>query len=249
MATTVSALRLSPGTSFAKRTLSRPSSAVRARKPSVVTSARLQQDEKLQPDPTQVPTDVIEYVKQMPGVTDPFPNIFDPANLLGDVGSSNTKFREVRRWRESEITHGRVAMLAAVGWIVQEALVNWKGTPFPHVQGPAIGHFQQIEQKGFIFWTPLVFAIGVAEAYRVAIGWNNPTSDDFYTLRDDYEPGNLGFDPLGLLPKDPKERKDMQSKELNNGRLAMIAIVAFVVQELLEKRFVFDQLMARLSSA
>ena len=52
--------------------------------------------------------------------------------------------------------------------------------------------------------------------------------------------GNLGFDPLGLLPTDPKERYDMQSKELNNGRLAMIAIAAFVAQELVSKDEIFE---------
>jgi hypothetical protein len=40
--------------------------------------------------------------------------------------------------------------------------------------------------------------------------------------------GDLGFDPLGLAPKDdPVAWKEMQTKELNNGRLAMIAIAAF----------------------
>lgn len=27
--------------------------------------------------------------------------------------------RELRRWREAEVTHGRVSMLAALGFIVQ----------------------------------------------------------------------------------------------------------------------------------
>ena len=30
--------------------------------------------------------------------------------------------RELRRWREAELTHGRVAMLAALGFIVQVSL-------------------------------------------------------------------------------------------------------------------------------
>lgn len=30
--------------------------------------------------------------------------------------------RELRRWREAEVTHGRVAMLAALGFIVQVSL-------------------------------------------------------------------------------------------------------------------------------
>lgn len=29
----------------------------------------------------------------MPGISQPFPNIFDPANLLGTTGASNTKIK------------------------------------------------------------------------------------------------------------------------------------------------------------
>lgn len=43
-------------------------------------------------------------------------------------------------------------------------------------------------------------------------------------------PGEIGFDPLGLTPTDPKEKYDLQTKELNNGRLAMIGIAGFVAQ-------------------
>lgn len=53
--------------------------------------------------------------------------------------------------------------------------------------GPAINHFQQVEAKGAIFWVPLVFAIGLAEAYRVGLGWEYPKSANFFQLRDDYE--------------------------------------------------------------
>jgi hypothetical protein len=38
-----------------------------------------------------------------------------------------------------------------------------------------------------------------------------------------YYPGDLGFDPLGLKPKDAKGFASMQEKELLIGRLAMIA--------------------------
>ena len=43
--------------------------------------------------------------------------------------------------------------------------------------GTAITHFQQVEAKGAIFWEPLVFAIGLCEAYRVSVGWAPPTSE------------------------------------------------------------------------
>lgn len=55
--------------------------------------------------------------------------------------------------------------------------------------GTAITHFQQVEAKGAIFWEPLVFAIGLAEAYRVSVGWAPPTSEGFNKLKEEYEPG------------------------------------------------------------
>ena len=39
---------------------------------------------------------------------------------------------------------------------------------------------------------------------------------------------------LGLKPTDPEELFALQSKEINNGRLAMIAIAGFVLQEVAE---------------
>merc|ERR1711937_733381 len=59
---------------------------------------------------------------------------------------------------------------------------------------------------------------------------------DFYGLNrasnvKGYTPGDLGFDPFGLYPKDDKGKKWMQTAEIKNGRIAMIAITAFAFQE------------------
>jgi hypothetical protein len=51
-------------------------------------------------------------------------------------------------------------------------------------------------------------------------------------MKTDREPGDLDFDPLGLKPSDPAEFKEMQTKEINNGRLAMIAAAGMIAQEL-----------------
>ena len=51
-------------------------------------------------------------------------------------------------------------------------------------------------------------------------------------LREGYLPGDLGFDPLGLKPKGEADLLAMQNKELNNGRLAMLAIAGMTAQEL-----------------
>ncbi|KAI8475073.1 MAG: stress-related chlorophyll a/b-binding protein 3 [Monoraphidium minutum] len=180
-----------------------------------------------------------EYALTLPGVSDPFPEIFDPANFLGGA-----KIADVRRWRESELVHGRVAMLAALGFVVGEnledfpAFYNFDG----NIAGPAIYQFQQVEARGAIFWEPLVLCIGLAESWRVAVGWANPTGTGFNALKDDYNMGEIGFDPLGLKPEDPEELKLIETKELNNGRLAMIAIAGFTAQELVNGREIFEHL-------
>ena len=58
--------------------------------------------------------------------------------------------------------------------------------------------------------------------------------DGVRPVQDEYKPGALGFDPLGLYPDDPAEQYDIETKELNNGRLAMIGIAGFVAQELVD---------------
>ena len=58
-------------------------------------------------------------------------------------------------------------------------------------------------------------------------------------MRTDFEAGDLGFDPLGLRPESAEEFKEMQTKELNNGRLAMIAMSGMVVQELVTGQKLF----------
>ena len=53
------------------------------------------------------------------------------------------------------------------------------------------------------------------------------------SLREDYTPGDLGFDPLGMAPKTDAEMLSMKNKELNNARLAMIAVAGIVTQEVI----------------
>ena len=61
-------------------------------------------------------------------------------------------------------------------------------------------------------------------------------------LNEDYYPGDVGFDPLGLKPTDPEAFAEMQTKELQNGRLAMLAAAGFLAQELVNHKPILDTL-------
>lgn len=164
--------------------------------------------------PPQKPAD---YIKGMAGISAPF-GLFDPAGFLNDQS-----IPEVKRLRESEIVHGRLAMLAALGFLVGES----GATPLFNgdIQGLAINQFQQVPAG---FEAAVTLAIGIAEAGRASKGWVEP-GNGLFTLRDSYAPGDLGFDPLGLKPTVAADLKDMQTKEINNGRLAMLAIGAWSI--------------------
>ena len=97
------------------------------------------------------------------------------------------------------------------------------------ITGPAINQFWDVPAP---LWYIMGIVIGIFETYRAQIGWTPPAKDKAYDLlRDDYEPGDIGWDPLGLKPEDPAELFEMQTKELQNGRLAMLAVAGFVAQE------------------
>jgi len=156
-------------------------------------------------------------IENLPGALPPA-GIFDPLGFA-EKADANT----LKRYREAELTHGRVAMLATVGFLVGEAV---EGSSFlfdASIKGPAITHLAQVPAP---FWVLLTIGIGAAEQFRAEKGWVDPKDvpvDQPGLLREDYTPGDLGFDPLGLKPTDPESFKIMQTKELQNGRLAMLA--------------------------
>jgi light-harvesting complex I chlorophyll a/b binding protein 4 len=51
--------------------------------------------------------------------------------------------------------------------------------------------------------------------------------------------GDLKFDPLNFKPRGAKEYKSIATKELNNGRLAMLAVAGIVAQELVTNQSIF----------
>lgn len=163
----------------------------------------------------------------LPGAVAPT-GYFDP---LGFAQKGIT-LNEVKRNREAEVMHGRVAMIASVGYFVGEAFPG----PFG-INGPANDQLQQMPLPAFVF---LTVAIASAELNRARIGWVEPDFGNWtktlWKLRDNYYPGDIGFDPLGLKPTDAKAYAGMQTRELQNGRLAMIGVIGMISQELVNHR-------------
>merc|ERR1712183_471746 len=173
-------------------------------------------------------------VDSLPGALPPV-GFFDPLGFAEKADEGTLK-----RYREAEVTHGRVAMLAVIGFFVGEAV---EGSSFlfdAQITGPAISHFTQVPDG----WDALIVTlIGAAEAQRAQIGWVDPADasyDQPGKLRDDYYPGDIGFDPLGLKPEDPEELDVMITKELQHGRLAMLAAAGFLAQEAVDGKGIIE---------
>ncbi|KAL7544296.1 hypothetical protein ACHAWF_007683 [Thalassiosira exigua] len=163
-------------------------------------------------------TSVSEFAGGMVGSEGPEPM---PFNFGGEKTSKNfdpvgfsERAPEWLSWfREAELKHGRQAMLATVGLVVPE-FVRVPGAQFSFDAVPNVldAHDALVDTslKQILLW------VGLAEAMSMGALSN---MNEF-----DRAPGDFGFDPLGLLPKDAKKADEMRLKELKNGRLAMVAI-------------------------
>merc|ERR1712153_156637 len=148
----------------------------------------------------------------------------DPFGFTDDLTQE-----DVMRYREAELAHCRVSMIATLGFLVQE---NFHPV-FPDIGGSAARQLDTVLQSetGQGIMASLLFGVMLTEIARARIGWL-PPDEGMQQLRPEYTPGDLGFDPLDMIKgKSEVEMLSMKNKELNNGRLAMIAIAGICAQE------------------
>lgn len=149
------------------------------------------------------------------------PFLIAPKNTAGWVGDKGfdpigfSDYFDMKWLRESELKHGRASMLATVGFAAQQ-FVTLPG--MTHVDdsnlAPAAAGISPMLQ--------IILGMGIVEWW---------TNNGKVTMEDMFSdpkrvPGNLGFDPLGMGKGSPSE--DMQLKEIENGRLAMLAISGMI---------------------
>ena len=135
-------------------------------------------------------------------------------------------------------------MLAVIGFLVGEKV---EGSSFlfdASIKGPAITHLSQVPT---LFWLILLISIAGLEQTRAEKAFVEPENvpvSKAGLMRSEYVPGDLGFDPLGLKPEDAEEFTIMQTKELQHGRLAMLAAAGFIAQELVDGKGIIEHLSA-----
>jgi hypothetical protein len=232
-------------------------------------------------------------------------SVVGDGTMVGDKGFDPLGFADSKEklliYREAELKHGRLAMLAALGWPVSEALdkplANMLGmksllvatpeglaqllkgmsplvasTPVGIVNGAAESDVLRLapsilngglQNVSPLFWIGAMIFSASTEFYSyevrklagfsntlAALGAEKLTGLDIdgdgqvgapKKLADGkYLPGDLGFDPLGLFKGTDDHKRTMQLKEINNGRLAMVAITAYAINEAATKMPVFN---------
>jgi hypothetical protein len=149
---------------------------------------------------------------------------FDPFNFSSDATA-------LQWYRDSELRHSRIAMLAAVGWPLAELF--HKNIASSIGLEPALteaGKVPSVLNGGLAMTSPL-FWVAVISATAAL---------EFMSTKNQIA-GNSGFDPSSLGGKTDKRMFFMSEAELFNGRLAMLAITGFAVQEFVSNSAVIDQ--------
>merc|ERR1711939_1153170 len=136
--------------------------------------------------------------------------------------------------RAAELKHARLAMLAVVGWPLAELFNPFDALAYTNGRAPALFN------GGLDAFAPFLLLVAAGSAYV-----EMQTVDDVYQTylsqpEKEYVPGALGFDPLDLEAQTP-EGLDQRANEIWNGRMAMLAITGFAVQEFVWGIPVVDQ--------
>jgi len=123
--------------------------------------------------------------------------------------------------REAELKHGRISMLAVLGFVATSFVqlpgeVHQVSVVAAHDAAVKSGAMSQI-----LLWTSLFELVSFKAVSEMLEGSGRA-------------PGDFGFDPLKFSAgKSDKVKEEFAVKELKNGRLAMLAFSGLVTQAVL----------------
>lgn len=166
---------------------------------------------------------------------------FDPLGLGSDP--------ESLKWNtQAELVHCRWAMLGAAGIFIPEFLtkVGILNTPSWY----SAGELQYFTDTTTLFVIEMAL-IGWAEGRRWAdiIKPGCVNTDPIFPNNklSGTDVGYPGFDPLGWGSGSPEKVKDMRTREIKNGRLAMLAVMGAWFQHIYTGTGPIDNLFAHLA--
>lgn len=142
----------------------------------------------VEPEAPPPPFNPVEFAKAMPGVTAPL-GFFDPVGFCSADGVSEGK---IRFYREVELKHARVAMLASLGFLVGEQFHPLFGGS---IDVPSYVAFQETPLQ--TFWPAVILVVSIAEVFSV-FSFQSPFGNEPWTISSDHKAGDFGFDPVRL---------------------------------------------------
>jgi len=178
--------------------------------------------------------------------SNPVLKFYDPLELSSTTIWENSNDASIGFLRQAEIKHGRVAMAAFVGYIVQSNGIHFPwptsfdGTPFPYAAGSPPEQWDALSSAAK--WQIILF-VGFLEWYSESRGTHYmrggvPGKYPEFVVDDSPVPHPMYFnlfDPFGFSKNRSAEAKASGLiKEINNGRLAMIGIVGFISEQRVE---------------
>jgi len=174
------------------------------------------------PMPVQKATSALSASAEgMVGILDPV-GFFDPLGFAEKATDATLK-----RYREAELAHGRVSMLAVTGYLVTAAgirlpgNIDYSGDSFASIPG-GFDALKNIPGGGLV---QLFFLIGFLEIFVMKDSANGAEPGEFIG---DFRNGvkDFGWDKF-----DEETKFQKRAIELNQGRAAMMGILALMVHE------------------
>jgi len=177
------------------------------------------------------------------GKLNPVVGFWDPLGLADSEGLMGNSSEETIGWlRHAEIKHGRIAMFAFVGYIVQSNGIYFpfdltlSGTKYADIAAAGSPPAQWDALPTNSKWQIFFFIAGLELWSECAMdkhymkGGKPGDFPSFEPIRKEIGHPNLDlFDPFGFSKnKTPEQKERGLLIELNNGRLAQIGIMAFV---------------------
>jgi hypothetical protein len=184
------------------------------------------------------------------------PMLKRPTNLdgshAGDYGFDPLGFTEsydLYTMQEAELRHARLAMLAVVGWPVSELVApSW----MLQENGCAPSVLNGFNPISFLATALALGAFGFFE-YKTSLRstWGTQMGqthrEDMAQIWDLGVAGDYSFDPLNLyssiLGDSAVARKGLREVEISHGRMAMLGIAGFAMQEAITKHPVVENSM------